>query len=147
MSKTSRRKNWEEGEDPALQERVGRVTFLGPFGDPAFLPPADVNENAGELVIRVELPGVRGEEIAVFVQGEKIEVVGEKKQDPCGSEISFLCLERTFGNFRRTFETTGCLNMGLVKAVLKDGVLVLSIPKCEERRGKRRRITVATEQG
>jgi HSP20 family protein len=147
MSKTSRRKKWEEGEDPVLQERVGRVTFLGPFGDPAFLPPADVNENAGELVIRVELPGVGGDEIAVFVQGENIEVMGVKKRDPCGSDISYLCLERTFGNFRRTFETTGCLNMGLVRAVLKDGVLVLSIPKCEERRGKRRRITVVTEEG
>jgi len=146
MSKTSRRKKWEEGEDPVLQERVGRVTFLDPFGDPAFLPPADVNENAGELVIRVELPGVREHEVAVFVEGENIEVVGEKKRDSCGSDISFLCLERTFGNFRRTFETTGCLNMGLVKAVLKDGVLVLSIPKCEEQRGKRRRITVETEE-
>jgi len=146
MSKTSGRKKWERGEDAVLQEGVGRVTFLDPFGDPAFLPPADVNENAGELVIRVELPGVRENEVAVFVQGENIEVVGEKKRDSCGSDISFLCLERTFGNFRRTFETTGCLNMGLVKAVLKDGVLVLCIPKCEEQRGKRRRIMVATEE-
>jgi HSP20 family protein len=146
MSKTSGKKKWERGEDVVLQERVGRVTFLDPFGDPAFLPPADVNENAGELVIRVELPGVRKNEVAVFVQGENIEVVGEKKRDACGSDISFLCLERTFGNFRRTFETTGCLNMGLVKAMLKDGVLVLCIPKCEEQRGKRRRIMVATEE-
>jgi HSP20 family protein len=146
MSKTPGRKQRERGEDTLLQERVGRVTFLDPFGDPAFLPPADVNENAGELVIRVELPGVRKNEVAVFVQGENIEVVGEKKRDSCGSDISFLCLERTFGNFRRVFETTGCLNMGLVKAVLKDGVLVLCIPKCEEQRGKRRRITVATEE-
>jgi len=146
MSKTSGRKKWEREEDAVLQERVGRVMFLDPFGDPAFLPPADVNENAGELVIRVELPGVRGNEVAVFVQGENIEVVGEKKRDSCGSDISFLCLERNFGNFRRTFETTGCLNMGLVKAVLKDGVLVLCIPKCEEQRGKRRRVMVATEE-
>jgi HSP20 family protein len=146
MSKTSGRKQRERGVDAVLQERVGRVTFLDPFGDPAFLPPADVNENAGELVIRVELPGVRKNEVAVFVQGENIEVVGEKKRDSCGSDISFLCLERTFGSFRRVFETTGCLNMGLVKAVLKDGVLVLVIPKCEEQRGKRRRITVATEE-
>ncbi|MDX1815376.1 MAG: Hsp20/alpha crystallin family protein [Thermodesulfobacteriota bacterium] len=146
MSKTSGRKQRERGVDAVLQERMGRVTFLDPFGDPVFLPPADVNENASELVIRVELPGVRENEVAVFVEGENIEVVGEKKRDSCGSDISFLCLERTYGNFRRVFETTGCLNMGLVKAVLKDGVLVLCIPKCEEQRGKRRRITVATEE-
>ena len=146
MSRTPKRRDTGEGEAPVLYESVGRVTFLDPFGDPAFLPPADVYEGAGEVVIRMELPGVREKEVAVFVQGETIEVIGEKKQDPCGSESSFLCLERTFGKFRRTFEVTGCLNMGLVKAVLKGGVLMLSIPKCEERRGMRRRIKVLAKE-
>jgi HSP20 family molecular chaperone IbpA len=89
---------------------------------------------------------VRENEVAVFVQGESIEVIGEKKRDSCGSEASFLCLERTFGKFRRMFEVTGCLNMGLVKAVLTGGILMLSIPKCEERRGKRRRIKVMAKE-
>ena len=147
MSRTPKKRDREEGEDPILRESVGRVTFLDPFGDPAFLPPADVNENTGGLIIRLELPGVRRNEVAVFVQGQTIEVVGEKKRDACGAEVSFLCLERTFGKFRRSFEVTGCLNMGLVKAVLTNGILMLSIPKCEERRGKRRRILVAVGEG
>ena len=146
MSRTPKRKDREEGEDPILRESVGRVTFLDPFGDPAFLPPADVNENTEGLIIRLELPGVRGSEVAVFVQGDTIEVVGEKMRDLCGVDVSFLCLERTFGKFRRTFEVTGCVNMGAVKAELKKGVLVLTIPKCVERRGKRRRIQVAAEE-
>ena len=146
MSRTPKRKERGEGEAPVLHESVGRVTFLDPFGDPAFLPPADVNESAVEMVIRMELPGVRENEVAVFVQGGTIEVIGEKKQGSCGSEASFLCLERTFGKFRRTFEVTGCLNMGLVKAVLKGGILMLCIPKCEERRGKRRRIKVMAKE-
>ena len=145
MSKRPNRKEREEREAPDLHEKVGRVTFLDPFGDPAFLPPADVNENAGGLVIRLELPGVQGDEVAVFVQNETIEVVGEKKRDLCGSSVSFLCLERTFGKFRRNFEVTGCLDMGMVKALLVNGVLVLSIPKCEDRRGRRRRIKVEAE--
>jgi HSP20 family protein len=146
MSRTPKKKDREEGEDHVLRESVGRVTFLDMFGDPAFLPPADVNENAGGVVIRLELPGVRGNEVEVFVQGQTIEVVGEKRRDDCGAEVSFLCLERTFGKFRRTFEVTGCLNMGHVKAVLTDGILMLSIPKCEERRGKKRRILVAVKE-
>lgn len=147
MSRTPKRRDREEGEAPVLRESVGRVTFLDPFGDPAFLPPADVNENSAEMVIRMELPGVRENEVAVFVQGEEIEVVGEKTRDAGGGEVSFLCLERTFGKFRRSFEVSGCVNMGLVKAVLKGGILMLTIPKCEERRGKRRRIKVVTTEG
>ncbi len=144
MRKTSGRKRWEEVEDPVLRENMGQVTFLDPSGDPVFLPPSDVNETAAELIIRMELPGVRGNEVAVFVEGEHIDVVGVKKRDSCGSDTSFLCIERTFGNFRRTFEAIGCLDMGRLKAVLRNGVLVMSVPKCEERRGKRRRIAVAT---
>ncbi len=146
MSRTPTRKGREEADVTVLSDSVGRVTFLDPFGEPAFLPPADVNENNEELVIRLELPGVKGNELAVFVQGGKIEVFGEKMRDSCGSDVSFLCLERTFGKFQRTFELTGCLNMGRVTAVLKDGVLLLCIPKCEERRGKRRRIQVEAEE-
>jgi HSP20 family protein len=145
MSKTRGRKDMEEGETADLYESVGKVTFLDPFGDPAFLPPADVNENAAGLVIRLELPGVEADDVAVFVQKDTIEVFGEKKRDLGGSSPSFLCLERSFGKFRRTFEVTGCLNMGLVKAVLASGVLVLTIPKCEDRRGKRRRVKVEAE--
>ena len=145
MSKKPNRKDVEEGEAPGIHECVGNVTVLDPFGDPAFLPPADINENAGELVVRLEIPGVLADDVEVFVQNETIEVVGEKKRDLAGSGVSFLCLERSFGKFRRTFEVTGCLNMGLVKAVLANGVLVLSIPKCEDRRGRRRRVKVEAE--
>lgn len=147
MTRTPERRDWEEGADPILRESVGRVTFLDPSGEPSFLPPVDVYETASGVVIRMELPGVQGNEVAVFVQGETIEVIGEKKQDSGGSEISFLCLERTFGKFRRSFEVTGCVNTGLVNAVLAGGILLLTIPKCEERRGKRRRIKVATTEG
>lgn len=145
MSKMRGRKDMEEGEATDLYESVGKVTFLDPFGDPAFLPPADVNENAAGLVIRLELPGVEAADVAVFVQNDTVEVFGEKKRDMGGASVSFLCLERSFGKFRRTFEVTGCLNMGLAKAVLAGGVLVLTIPRCEDRRGKRRRVKVEAE--
>jgi HSP20 family molecular chaperone IbpA len=39
---------------------------------------------------------------------------------------------------------TGCLNMGRVTASLREGVLIVAVPKCRERRGHRRRIPVAT---
>lgn len=146
MTRTPERRDWKEGADAVLGESVGRVTFLDPSGEPAFLPPVDVYENSSGVVIRMELPGVQGNEVAVFVQGDTIEVIGEKKQDSGGSEISFLCLERTFGKFRRSFEVTGCVNTGLVHAVLAGGILLLRIPKCDERRGKRRRIKVAVTE-
>ena len=146
MSRTPKRIDPEEGEAVVLRETSGRPAFLDPFGDASFLPPADVHENARGVFIRLELPGVRKDDLAVFVEGGTIEVMGDKRRDSCGSDVSFLCLERTFGKFRRAFDLTGSLNMGLVRAVLKEGVLVLSIPKCEERRGRKRRIRVEADE-
>ena len=145
MSRETKRKGGEEREDPVVISTIGHVTFLDSIGDPGFLPPADVIETPDALVIRMELSGVALEDAEVFVEGNTIVVMGEKRRDPSCAEASFLCVERTFGKFHRAFEMAGCLNMAQVAAVLREGVLVVAVPKLSERRGHRRRIPIATE--
>ncbi len=145
MSRETKRKGGEEREDPVLISTIGHVTFLDTIGDPAFLPPADVIETQDALVIRMELSGVALEDAEVFVEGNTVVVTGEKRRDASCVDASFLCLERTFGKFHRAFEMSGCLNMAQVAAVLREGVLVIAVPKLSERRGHRRRVPIATE--
>ncbi len=144
MSRENKRKGGEEREDPVVISTIGHVTFLDNIGDPAFVPPADVIETPDALLIRMEVSGVPIEDVEVFVEGNTVVVSGEKRRDPSCAEASFLCLERTFGKFHRAFEMAGCLNMAQVAAVLREGLLVVAVPKCSERRGHRRRIPVAT---
>lgn len=106
-------------------------------------PPADINETRDGLVIRVELPGVPAADIQVLVQGATIEVAGEKKRERLAHEASILCLERAFGPFRRAFELSGCFDMAEVRAELSGGILTITVPKREERRGRPRRIPIA----
>lgn len=110
-------------------------------------PPADINETAEGVVIRIEVPGVPAEDIHVMVHGSTVEVWGEKKRERIGQEASFLCLERSFGPFRRAFELAGCFNMAGVAAELSGGILTVTIPKCEERRGRARRVPIAVGGG
>ncbi len=142
MSRAAKRKGGEEREDPVVVSRVGHVTYYDKIGEPAFVPPADVVETPDALVIRMELSGVAAEDGEVFVEGNTIAVVGEKRRDSSCADASFLCLERAFGKFHRAFEMAGCLNMGKVAAVLGEGVLVVAVPKCTERRGHRRRVPI-----
>ena len=145
MSRETKRKSGEEREDPVVISTIGHVTFLDAIGDPAFLPPADVIETPDALVIRMELSGVDLGDAEVFVEGNTVVVTGEKRRDPSCADASFLCLERTFGKFHRAFEMAGCLNMAQVTAVLREGVLVIAVPKLSERRGHRRRVPIAAE--
>ncbi len=145
MSREAKRKGGEEREDPVVISTIGHVTVLDTIGEPAFLPSADVIETPDALVIRMELSGVALGDAEVFVEGNTVVVTGEKKRDASCADASFLCLERTFGKFHRAFELSGCLNMAQVTAVLRAGILVVSVTKCGERRGRRRRVPIATE--
>jgi len=145
VSRETKRKSGEEREDPVVISTIGHVTFLDTIGDPAFLPPADVIETPDALVVRMELSGVALEDVEVFIEGNTVVVAGEKRRDASCADASFLCLERAFGKFHRAFEMAGCLNMGQVAASLREGILVIAVPKCSERRGHRRRVPIASE--
>jgi len=80
--------------------------------------------------------------VQVRVLGNRIEVTGEKVPDFPPGETSFLCLERIFGKFQRAFEVRGSVNLGEVSARMANGILVITIPKVAERRGRERRIPV-----
>jgi len=145
VSRTPKKRDIEEGAPSVLVATRGMMTILDLPGEPGFQPPADIHETEDGITIRLELPGIAAESIGVYVQGTTVEVTGEKVQGHFGTRASFLCLERTFGRFYRAFDMTGCLNMAQVTASLKGGILSLHVPKCEERRGRRRRIPIADE--
>lgn len=125
---------------------IARAVVLDVASESPNSPPADVNESTDVLVIRVELPGVPAGDIHVLVQGSTIEVSGHKKRERLAQDASFLCIERVFGPFRRAFELSGCFNMSGVTAELSGGILTVAIPKCEERRGRVRRIPIAVRR-
>jgi HSP20 family protein len=142
VSRTPKKRSVDEGRVSGAAVSRSRVVVLDAGGDLGFHPPADIHETADAVMIRMELPGVPVSAIQVAIQGDRIEVAGQKVRDRCGPDASYLCLERSFGRYHRAFELSGCLNMSLVTAVVQGGVLRLTIPKCEERRGRRRWVPV-----
>jgi len=125
---------------------AGQVILLDISEPTAYKPPADVHETPEGVIIRMELPGVAADRMEIWVRGPRIEVAGEKRSDPAGEEASYLCLERCFGKFHRAFDVSGSVNLSRMTAVLRSGVLVLTIPKCTERRGQERQIAVRVEE-
>jgi HSP20 family protein len=124
---------------------LGNVRLLDLSDGAAYVPPSDVTEVEDAVRILLELPGVPVSEVNVWVRGDRIEVTGEKPPDFPRGETSFICIERTFGRYCRVFEVAGPLNLGQISARLKDGILVITIPKMAERRGRERRVPVTVE--
>jgi HSP20 family protein len=133
----------EVREDDGAARRTGHVLLLDLPVESACQPPSDVVEVDDAVRVLLEIPGVPAASVQVRVLGNRIEVTGEKIPDFPAGETSFLCLERTFGKFQRAFEVRGSVNLGEVSARMANGVLVVTIPKIAERRGRERRIPVA----
>ncbi len=141
-SRTRQKSPGEVREGAAATRRSGHVLLLDLPVDSACQPPADVVEVEDVVRVLLEIPGVPVSSVQVRVVGNRIEVTGEKVTDFPAGETSFLCLERIFGKFRRAFEVRGSVNLGEVSARMANGILVITIPKIADRRGRERRIPV-----
>jgi HSP20 family protein len=141
-SRARQKSSGEVREEGAAARRTGHVLLLDLPVESACHPPSDVVEVNDAVRVVLELPGVPSASVRVLVLGNRIEITGEKTPDFPAGETSFLCLERTFGKFQRAFEVRGSVNLGEVSARMANGVLVITIPKFADRRGRERRIPV-----
>lgn len=122
-------------------------------------PAADVHELAGHYVLEVELPGVRLGEVQVFSHMGCIVVEGLKPApelpkvpprllarltNPSSmTPVTYQCLEREYGPFRRTFSLPGPADLGQARAELAGGVLTVLVPVLPaDRRTQRRPVPI-----
>ena len=134
-----------------LRERVGRLLAvlseaMGEAQDTAtpgaWSPPADVCETAREIVVRVDLPGVAADEIDLVLTAGALRVTGMKKGRAPRGRVTHLCSERAYGRFCRTVPLRRPVRSRGARATLRDGLLTVTLPKLEDRRGAEFRIEV-----
>ncbi len=150
MVKSTGAAGLERIELKQLAERVGKLfavlreaaeAELTPLA--AFKPATDVCETADAVYIRIELPGIPASQIKIALTNDKIHVYGEKKKrHPRLKVISHLCSERNYGRFSRVVPLRWTINVKKTKAELKDGVLLICLPKAKDRRGSAFRVPI-----
>jgi HSP20 family protein len=144
VSRTRQKSSGEVREEGGASRRTGHVLLRDLPVESTCQPLSDIVEVDDAVRILLEIPGVPAASVQVRVLGNRIEITGEKIPDFPPGDTSFLCLERTFGKFQRAFEVRGSVNLGEVSARMANGILVITIPKVAERRGRERRIPVTT---
>jgi HSP20 family protein len=93
-------------------------------------PLADVQETPQAVIARVELPGIRPEQVVVeFLDGDLV-VRGERPFDRAESEEpSYIIMERAHGTFARRFAMPPGVDSTAITAVLSEGLLTVVVPK------------------
>jgi len=109
----------------------------------SFSPPADLCENEHLVVISVELPGVRSDQISLTVTAKEILIEGHKDHPNTPDRaLSHFCCERQYGRFQRRIHLRWAINIKETMAELNDGILRITLPKLIDRRGKSVRIPI-----
>ena len=99
--------------------------------DGEFLPAFDIAETDREYTITGEIPGVEAKDLDVTLTDGTLVVKGEKKREEEEKGEHFYRVEREYGSFRRGFCLPEDVKTDELKAVYKDGILRITIPKGE----------------
>ena len=106
----------------------------------AWQPSVDIFENESDIVIKVELPEVNREDVQVNLDDRTLTIRGERKLEFEDKRDGYHRIERSYGQFARSFTVPPNINREGLKASYKDGILRVVLPKAEE--AKPRQITV-----
>ena len=106
------------------------------------MPAVDIYETPDRVVMKAELPGLTREDIEINVRDNTLSLRGERKFEKEVTEENYLRIERAHGSFQRSFTLPATIQQDKIRAVFKDGVLELSLPKAEEARPKQIKIDV-----
>jgi HSP20 family protein len=151
MIKPTRVTGLERLELLRLRDRVGRLFAAlqeatvadDPLASGAWAPPVDLCEASDALYLRVELPGLTADQIQIGLTNTQLRIWGEKKRSVAAHPItSHLCSERSYGRFSRLVPLRWTVSVREATAELGNGLLLIRLPKIEDRRGVEFKLTV-----
>ena len=104
--------------------RGGRLSGLA--DSQAFTPRADLFEDKENVFVRLELPGVKKEELKIELENRVLTISGERRNGSKEEAESFA--------FNSSFSVPDGVQSDRIKARLEDGILTVTLPKAEERK-------------
>ena len=105
-------------------------------------PTCDIYETDNEIVVKAELPEVKKEDVNVSIENNILTLRGERKLSEETKKGNYHRLERSYGEFSRSFSLPSFVDAGKVNAEFKDGMLRVTLPKREEAKPKQIEVKV-----
>jgi len=123
----------QEKVNRLFEETIHRTEFPDEGMDSAlWSPAADVFETQEEIILNIELPGVRLDDVRLESLDGKLRVSGHRKAYGSVEPRHFVRMERIYGNFSREFPVPATLDPALIKATLRAGILRVVAPKSDQ---------------
>lgn len=113
---------------PGAGQRMGATGATGMTRAFDWIPQTEAFERDGQLVIRVDLPGVNKDDVRVEVSEGVLTIEGERRYEGSEDEGGLYRTERSYGRFVRQIALPEGANPDEAKANFNNGVLEITIP-------------------
>ncbi len=122
---------------PAGRERDEEVGFG------AWIPPVDIAEDKDRMLVTAELPGFKEDEVQIQMEGNLLTIRGERKFEQEKEGRNYHRVERSYGQFVRSFTLPNNVDRENIRAHFRNGLLEIELPKRED--AKPREIKISGE--
>ena len=103
-------------------------TFTRTVSTARWAPEIDIFEKDNRLVTKIDLPGMKKEDVKVEVTDGHLTISGERRTEAEEKKENFYRCEREYGSFSRSVPLPEGVKLDDVKATFTDGVLEVSVP-------------------
>ena len=102
----------------------------------SFVPNTDITENADGLVITMDIPGVKKDNVKIHLDKNILEIEAIIDFEPY-KDLKPVYTEYQIGNYTRRFTLSNTIDTEKIIADLENGVLSLTLPKLPEAQPRR----------
>ena len=97
--------------------------------EPYWVPNTDVYATDSGLVIKVELAGMRREDLELTVEGNRLKIIGHRPDGCRAPKCTFLVMEINYGAFESVIELPPGYDLSQAKAAYQNGFLRIDVPE------------------
>jgi HSP20 family protein len=108
-------------------ENAGERTIKGKY----YIPQTDIAETEKSLIVTMDVPGVRKENVNITLENNQLEVDAKIEHTPY-ENLNPVYTEYSVGHYTRKFTVSNIVDTEKIDANLTDGVLTLTLPKAQE---------------
>lgn len=109
----------------------------------AWIPPVDIAEDRDKMLVTAELPGFKEDEVQIQMEGNLLTIRGERKFEREKEGRNYHRVERSYGQFVRSFSLPNNVDRENIRANFHNGLLEIELPKRED--AKPREIKISGE--
>lgn len=127
-----------------FEDAVTRLMSEPRTGRP-WSPAVDIVETEEALTLKADLPDVKIEDIDVRVENNTLTVTGHRKFEKEDKLKGYHRIERSYGDFTRSFAIPTAFNTDAITADYTNGLLTITLPRKEAAKPRQVKVEVQSQ--